>query len=75
LTTTSEKGRGHEAISAKIEGEPIKIAFNIRYLNNVLRKMVSDNITMRVKSSIAPTLITANEDEETKYIISPIRVA
>lgn len=75
LTTTSEKGRGHEAISAKVEGEPIKIAFNIRYLNNVLRKMASDNITMRVKSSIAPTLITANEDEETKYIISPIRVA
>ena len=75
LTTNSEKGRGHEAISARIEGEPIKIAFNIRYLNNVLKKMTTDSITIRVKSPVSPTLITGNEDENTKYIISPIRVA
>ena len=66
---------GHEAVPAIVTGEPVKIAFNIRYLNNVLRKMPTNNITMRVKSSVSPTLITENEDEETKYIISPIRVA
>ena len=75
LTTNSEKGMGHEAVPAIVTGEPVKIAFNIRYLNNVLRKMPTNNITMRVKSSVSPTLITENEDEETKYIISPIRVA
>lgn len=75
LTTNSEKGMGHEAVPATINGEPVKIAFNIRYLNNVLRKMPTNNITIRVKSSISPTLITENEDEDTKYIISPIRVA
>lgn len=75
LTTNSEKGTGHEAVPATISGEPVRIAFNIRYINNVLRKMPTNNITMRVKSSVSPTLITENEDEDTKYIISPIRVA
>lgn len=67
-------GEGEIQISGKQTGEANEIAFNIKFLMDLLRNISSKEIIMQVSSPIEPALFKTAEDEGFLHIIMPVRV-
>jgi len=56
------------------EEEPIKIAFNCKYLLDVLRNYESEKIRIELKPTLAPTLLKPEGNEKYLALIMPIQI-
>lgn len=70
-----EMGKAKEVINCENEGGNIEIAFNSRYLTDILRNIDEDEAVIKLNSSISPACIRPKNDENYTYIVTPIRVA
>ena len=75
LTAVSDKGTGHESVPATVEGEAKKIAFNAKYLNSIMKKVPAESINIMLNTSVSPALIVEKDAVDTRFVLSPIRVA
>ena len=62
-----------ESIDVAIEGEPIEIAFNAKYLLDILRIAGNGQVRFNLKSGLSPVKVNLLDDNEYTYIITPIR--
>lgn len=69
-----DAGSASESIDVIPEGDPMEIAFNARYLLDVLRIAGSGKVKFHLKSSLSPVMIKLIDDENYTYILTPIRV-
>jgi len=75
ITSNTELDASYEEISAKTQGNLLEIAFNPRYLLDVLKAIASDEITMQFTSALNPCIIKPLEPEiNSKYLILPLRL-
>ena len=72
---TSEVGSSEASVEAEIEGADIQIAFNSRYLLDVLALIGSDKVAMGFNGPLSPGLIQAAARDDYQYVIMPVRVA
>ncbi|HUY96211.1 MAG TPA: DNA polymerase III subunit beta [Verrucomicrobiae bacterium] len=73
--TTNEVGDNQASVPATVTGEPISIAFNARYLLDVLQILESDEVELLLNGALAPGLVRAVGDDSYRYVIMPVRVA
>lgn len=73
-TRSSGVGEGEVTIYGKQEGTTNEIAFNIKFLMDLLKNLTAKEITMQVSSPIEPALFRTDEDPEFTHIIMPVRV-
>lgn len=76
VTVTSnnpEVGAGYEEASAKTSGENITIAFNARYILDVLKIIDAPEISFSFTSPLTPATIKSLEKEQYMYVITPVR--
>ncbi len=71
---TPDLGEAQNNIEVKYSGEELEIAFNSRYLLEVLKIIETEEIIFGVTSSTAPTVIRRPEDVEFIAIIMPMKV-
>ena len=57
-----------------MQGDEIQIAFNSRYLLDVLKNMEEDEVVMKMTSSISPCVIEEVNNENAKYLVLPVRL-
>ena len=69
----SEIGDMHEAVAVALEGEALDIAFNVKYLIDVLKNADSAEIVMNMNGAIAPCTVTAEEGSDVVYMVLPVR--
>ncbi|OOM11059.1 DNA polymerase III subunit beta [Clostridium saccharobutylicum] len=74
ITSNSQLGKVREEILMKLQGDEIQIAFNSRYLLDVLKNMESDEVIMKMTSSISPCVIEEKDNENAKYLVLPVRL-
>ena len=74
ITSNSQLGKVREEVSANLQGEQIQIAFNSRYVLDVLKNMEGDNIQLEMTSSVSPCVIREKETESYKYLVLPVRL-
>jgi DNA polymerase-3 subunit beta len=74
ITSNSEVGEAYEELAVIHEGEEVNIAFNVRYISDVLRAVPDENLTMRFTSNISPCVIEPLEGDEYLYMVLPVRV-
>jgi DNA polymerase-3 subunit beta len=74
ITSNSESGDVYEELDAEIEGEDLEIAFNVRYMMDVLRAVKDEEIFLRFNSSVSPCLIGPVEGDAYTYLVLPVRV-
>ena len=74
ISSNSQLGKVREEISIKLQGEEIQIAFNSRYLLDVLKNMEDDEVIMKMTSSISPCVIEEKDNENAKYLVLPVRL-
>ncbi|MCR3761118.1 DNA polymerase III subunit beta [Clostridium felsineum] len=75
ITSNSQLGNVREEINIILQGQPLKIAFNSKYLIDVLKIMSEDEIVMNFSSSISPCIIKNKENNDSTYLILPVRLA
>jgi DNA polymerase-3 subunit beta len=72
---TSEVGSSEASVSAEIEGADIQIAFNSRYLLEVLALVGSDKVAMGFNGPLSPGVVKPAGKDDYTYVIMPVRVA
>lgn len=74
ITSNSQLGNVREELSISLEGEPIKIAFNSKYLIDVLKIMDEDEINLEFTSPVSPCILKNKENDNCTYLILPVRL-
>jgi DNA polymerase-3 subunit beta len=74
ITSNSQLGKVREEVGINLQGEGIQIAFNSRYLLDVLKNMEDDNVVLEMTSSVTPCIIKAKETDSYKYLVLPVRL-
>ncbi|MDO5378326.1 MAG: DNA polymerase III subunit beta, partial [Clostridia bacterium] len=68
VTSNSETGDVEEKIGVLTEGRDLTIAFNVRYLTDVLKALSDEQIVMRFNSNVSPCVICPTEGEGYLYL-------
>lgn len=74
LMSNAELGDVQETIDMQIDGVPLEIAFNARYLTDVIRNITDNEVCMRFNSNVSPCVICPTEGEKYTYLVLPVRV-
>ena len=74
-TDARDVGSGLECLSAELDGEPVKIAFNVRYVLEGLKAIDSQFVMLRCNSATAPAvLIPVNSRSLFTYLVMPVQI-
>lgn len=71
---TEETGASENNIEASIEGQPLLIAFNVKYLREVLDTIKTPSISLETGVSNSPGLIRPLGDDQFVHVIMPMHL-
>ena len=74
ITSMSELGDVLEERDANLEGEDIEIAFNARYISDVIRNVDEECCTLCMNTNVSPCVISPMEGDAYLYLVLPVRV-
>ena len=74
-SSNPEMGKAKEVIDCENQGGQIEIAFNSRYINDILKNVETEYSVISLNSSVSPACIKPEGEENYIYIVTPIRVA
>lgn len=74
ITSNAELGDVLEELDATLTGDPIDIAFNAKYITDVIRNITDDEICMHFNSNVSPCVVSPLAGEQYLYLILPVRV-
>ncbi|MDR2090266.1 MAG: DNA polymerase III subunit beta [Clostridiales bacterium] len=74
ITSKSELGNIKETVTAGVKGKDLAIAFNAKYLLDMLRNIDETYIKMHFKNSTSPCVIKPIEGDAYLYLILPIKL-
>lgn len=74
ITSNAEMGDVLEELEAELSGDPIDIAFNAKYITDVIRNITDDKLCMRFNTNVSPCVIAPQEGEDYLYLVLPVRV-
>src|SRR5690606_29246571 len=69
-----DSGSATEELAADYTAAPIEIGFNARYLLDVAAQLGSGDAEFMLADAGSPTLIRDTSDENTLYVLMPMRV-
>jgi DNA polymerase-3 subunit beta len=71
---TEETGKSDISMEASIEGSPLLIAFNVRFLREVLDVIHSPNVALETNANNSPGVIRPVGDEDFVHVIMPMHL-
>lgn len=74
LTSNAEMGDVQEQLEIMMDGKDLDIAFNVRYVSDVLKVLDEDEISLRFNTSVMPCEIVPAEGDAYLYLVLPVRV-
>ena len=66
-------GKVVDEFSAQVEGDPVEIGFNNRYLLDALRNARCEKVVMELSGPLSPVKILPEEGEGFIYLVLPVR--
>jgi DNA polymerase-3 subunit beta len=69
-----DAGVATEDLAADYRDEPMEIGFNARYLLDVAQQIEGEQALFELADSGSPTLVRDEADEQTLYVLMPLRV-
>lgn len=73
--TSQELGDNVSELPASIDGEPVEIAFNARYLIDILNVVDSPQVVLKTTASASPGVIHPVGDENFLHVIMPMHLS
>ncbi|MBC2582655.1 DNA polymerase III subunit beta [Clostridium sp. DJ247] len=74
ITSNSQLGMVREELNIILQGEALQIAFNSKYLIDVLKIMDEDEIIMEFSSSVSPCIMKNKNINNCTYLVLPVRL-
>lgn len=74
ITSNSQLGKVKEELAIILQGQPLEIAFNSKYLIDVLKIMEEEEIDMEFTSAVSPCIIRNKEKDDCIYLVLPVRL-
>lgn len=71
---TPDVGEAREALPVPFSGEPFEIGFNAEFLRDGLESLDSQDVVIKLTSSLRPGLIESADGSEFVYLVMPIRL-
>jgi DNA polymerase-3 subunit beta len=71
---SEETGSSEVTIDATVEGQPIIIAFNVRFLREVLDIIATPNVSLETTAAAAPGVLRPIADENFLHVIMPMHL-
>ncbi len=75
ITSMSELGDVLEELSVHLEGEEIEIAFNARYISDVVKNIDDECCMLSMNTNVSPCVVSPVEGDDYLYLVLPVRVA
>jgi DNA polymerase-3 subunit beta len=69
-----DSGSATEEIAVGYEADPMEIGFNARYLLDITNQLAGDDVKFTLADAGSPTLIVDIADEDSLYVLMPMRV-
>ena len=66
-------GKAEESVSANIDGNELDIAFNAKYVTDILKNITSDQLSFALNTPLSPASLKPVDDPNYTYIITPVR--
>ena len=74
-TNTPDLGDAEEDVAVLLKrGEPVEVAFNGKYLMDVLNVITSKDVTFLLTNESSPGLIKPSDRDNVQYVVMPIRL-
>lgn len=70
----TDKGEVTDAIPCELEGDPVKVGFNVRYLQDILGVLATDKVVLQLAHPLAPCLVRGQGDETAFFVVMPMRL-
>lgn len=74
ITSNSQLGNVREELNIILQGEELQIAFNSKYLIDVLKIIEDEEIVLEFSSSVSPCIMKNKENNNCTYLILPVRL-
>lgn len=74
MTANAERGDVHEEIDVGFQGSELNIAFNSRYLTDIIHNIDGEQIRMCFNSNVSPCMIKPLEGEAFTFLVLPVRI-
>ncbi len=74
ITSNAEMGDVHEEMPAQLSGDPLDIAFNAKYITDVIRNISDARLCMCFNSNVSPCVVRPTEGDTYLYLVLPVRV-
>lgn len=74
ITSNSQLGMVREESNIILQGDSLQIAFNSKYLIDVLKIIDEEEIMMEFSSGVSPCVIRTKENDNCTYLVLPVRL-
>ena len=74
ITSNTEVGASYEEIWAEQDGPDLEIAFNPKYIVDVLKVLDCERIIMEFTTALSPCIIKVAASDDYRYLILPLRL-
>ena len=74
MTANAERGDVHEELDIGFTGNDLSIAFNSRYLTDIIHNIDGERIRMCFNSNVSPCMIKPLEGDEFTFLVLPVRI-
>lgn len=68
-------GKACETVESEIEGNELEIAFNAKYVTDILKNIHSDKLVFSLNTPLSPACIKPVDDDLYTYVITPVRTS
>ena len=73
-SSSPDVGKGREVIECQTQGETINVAFNSKYIIDILKNLTDEQATMELNTTLSPVCIKQIAESNYIYIVTPVRV-
>ena len=67
-------GKASETVPIVMKGNEIEIAFNAKYVTDILKNITSEELIFSLNTPLSPASIKPTDDLTYNYIITPVRI-
>jgi len=73
IESHSQIGDVHEEMEVEQDGGDMNIAFNVKYLTDVVRSIDTEELVINLNNSVSPCVITPKGDPDYMHLVLPVR--
>ncbi len=73
IAAAADVGEAQTDVEAAIEGEPMQISFNAKYLQEALQNLDHDQLALEFSGALSPGVLRPTDDEDYVHVIMPVR--